>query len=212
MPDNSALTYKDYVKLMHWLANRHVVRRAFKAGFKIDHDDAFQEVALIWTQCVKRYDSELGVKFSTYFGQAVYHEYRNICRRVLGVGREITDSLSSMAFQADGGGEGVELGDLLVNEDAENPEIHFARNEGVEQSLAASPLLKRLLELAVNPDEEMQRELEALQAQHKWAARISQRAPECQAPSALTPRMVGKMMQFNWRDRRLMIQAFEGID
>jgi len=206
MTDQSRLNYKDYEGLARW-ASHKIVARAAASGIALDFNDVLQEVALVWINCTEHFDPARGVKFSNYFGRSALHEYHAICRRLLGANFAHTVSLNGPA----GGEEDEsELGDLVADANAENPETRLIRDEEAGRLLAGNPLLRRLTELAVRPDPEMQAQLDALEAQRGWAAELGVPIDaDGRAPTCLTPAMVGRALQFNWRDRRLLNQAYE---
>jgi hypothetical protein len=205
----SALKFEDYTGLVNW-ASWRVVARAARSGIKVEQQDIYQELAIVWVNCSKGFDPDHGVKFSTYFVRAAFHEYRRIVNRLAGPNARETVSMdrgpSAHPFRDDG--DNMDF--VLADHEADNPETRAIRDSEVEEALDASPLLRRLSEVCLDPDEEMQRELAALKAQVDWAKRIG--APlNSQAPTGLTPRMAGKAMGLNWRGRRKLINAIGAV-
>lgn len=189
------LRFEDYEKMCHWLARR----LSGKAnGQAIPYDDLFQEICIQWCKCRDSFDPTKGVKFSTYFIRSVLPQWRQFRRAILGKHVDETDSLHErFAFDE---GEGAELIDTLADQRAGSPETDLLRREAIEVELERNPLLARLTEIAVKPGPDLLTQLEALQAQHAWAAELGVQG-QLRPARHITPHMMRKLFNLNWRQR-----------
>jgi hypothetical protein len=204
--NTSALNYKDYEGLVAWCASK-ILRRAAAQGLHLEIKDVTQEVAMVWVRCAARFDPSRGVKFSTYFARAAAHEYGDIVAGLCPDRGRVVASLNDPVRTHDGGE--MERIECTPDDNAEDPERQLLQSDHLAQALAVRPLLRRVAEICAAPDVEMRRELAALKSQSEWARQLGVKAHH-QLPTGLTPRMVGKAVGFNWRDRRLLIESLEG--
>ncbi len=195
---------EDHQALIAWVAGT-IKRNAYREGIALDLDDAKQEAAMVFLLCTRHFNPDKGAKFSTYFIRAAMHEYRNIVTRL--AGREPQRMISlHQPLPCEDGSDPLELISTLEDPESENPETRFARDEEVARRLR-DRTLRKVAELCAHPDAEMAQELAALKAQEQWARERGINV--AQAPTGLTPRMVGKALGFNWRNRQDLIEAME---
>lgn len=205
----SPLKFEDYEKLAHW-ATRQLVVRGLRSGANLDPADVFQEVGAIWTHCVSRFDPSHNTKFSTYFVRAVFHEYAAILRRQLGKNWYRTSSLNeSVRDNHQSLNHEMELGEIIADDKAPDPELEMMRSDQAARMLERNPLLRRLAQIALRPDAEMRRELQALQAQRDYANASGLGQIEDQAPVALNLQMVAHAVGLNWRSKQIVLQSLE---
>jgi DNA-directed RNA polymerase specialized sigma24 family protein len=195
--DPGSLKFQDYERLTHFLA-RKLCGWAQARGGSPDYDDLYQEVSLIWWRCRDQFDPTRGVLFPAYFAQAALHHWARVRREVERGRRTISlDQAPNAQIEAS-------LAELLCDEHAGNPEMDALRQEAIAETLEASPLLLRMVELSLDPPEDLAQELVALRAQVAWSHDMG--LGECETPAAaLTPRLLSKTFRFNWRNRQLLL-------
>jgi hypothetical protein len=194
--DPGSLRFQDYERLAHFLT-RKLCGWAQARGANPDYGDLFQEVALVWSVCRDQFDPSRGVKFSAYFAQAALHHWGKLRRQIQRDKRMVSfdHSPSQEMEQA--------MWDALPDERACNPESQVLREETIEGLLEANPLLARLVELSVDPPDELTHELAAMRSQVAWAQELGVHDLDA-PPVALTPRLLSKTFRFNWRHRQIL--------
>jgi len=195
------LDFKDHIKLAKYLT-RQVMRRY--AGVRLEFDDVFGEVALIWVRCRDGFDPEFGVQFTTYFTRAVHKSASNIVRHLRDPALASAARLDQPIFTDEDGEDGsMQIADI----GALSPERGAIISEALITINKSSPLLTRLLALCRDQPAELIQELHAAQAHRDYAARRGHFVEE--PASALTPRVLGQIFKFNWRWRDEMIRAID---
>lgn len=201
------LRFEDYRLLTHKLARQLAgwMKARGRRGAEPSHEDITQDLAMIWVLCRDRFDPSLGVKFSTYYTRAALNHWAALRKRV---DREnITMSFDEKP--PEGALDNHSLSEVLADPDDLDPEEVFARREWAEQVLKANPLLARLMALSADPPQELRGELAALAAQRIYA-RSRGIEMDQNAATAFTPKLLGRMFRFNWRQyARSRLQAAE---
>jgi hypothetical protein len=70
-----AVKFEDHVGLIHQQA-KNGLRWATGAGAGLDYDDMFQIASVAFLQAAEKYDPTTGFKFSAYYTQAAFSEFR----------------------------------------------------------------------------------------------------------------------------------------
>lgn len=199
---SAELHFQDYERLCRWVTAK-VMRRAKARGLTIDQGDAFQEICLLWVQCRDRFDPEKG-KFSTFFVRTVLLAFNqgNLVDRVNG--RQPKGGMVSLNALCgdDDDDDGYELQDVIADRGLIDIEEAYAEREEVARRLDTNPVLKRLIQLTADTPPELMAHLEALRAQKEYSRSLE--VPIVEAiPTAMTPELLRKLFQFNWRQRKL---------
>lgn len=99
---NPALDFKMNVGLVHKITNK-IMSRAGSMRTCYEEDDIFQELSIVWLECVSKFDEGKGVKFSTYFVKAAYNRANKLLRK------EGNAPLNSQQLAKDEDGEDADL-------------------------------------------------------------------------------------------------------
>lgn len=135
---------------------RKVFARLLAMGAAVEYQDVEQEASIIMMRAYEKFDPNLGFQFSTYYYRAAYNELQKFVksyeqdRQVLGV-------FSITGARGDDGEE-IDL-ESTIDGGHGSPEQYLESKqllEGIEEDL--SPLAFKLLELIVEPPEELVRE------------------------------------------------------
>jgi DNA-directed RNA polymerase specialized sigma24 family protein len=151
------------VKLIHFAARR-AQTRLLQAGYNAEYDDVFQDTAILWMECERKFDPEKGFQFSTYFMRAVdltlfkRHNRRNnqFERGFESLDKEGENAPALQAIDVALGAENQMILDETVGE--------IARR--------LSPLTRRIFELLLNPPKIILDNLTALTHKGEYARSI----------------------------------------
>jgi DNA-directed RNA polymerase specialized sigma24 family protein len=194
--DPATVRFQDYQRLVHMLSHK-LCGWASARGGRLDHDDVAQELAVIWVRCRDGFDPTRGVRFASYFARAAINHW-SVLRRELDTQRSTISLDQSPSDDAE-----MTLAEVLSEADQLSPEEKLLRDEQLEATLTANPLLARLVQLSANPPPELHAQLTAIQAQAQWARELGVESLDA-PPVALTPRLLGRTFRFNWRQRLLL--------
>ena len=150
--------YKANVGLIHKVCQK-VFKRVLSMGHVIEYSDLQQEASITMMKAYRGFNPDMGFKFSTYFTRAAFNDLNRYLRNY--------DRERSEAFQ-------VSSMDAAVSEDGDYLNIEATIDGGhgsPEQVLEAaqleqeingrlSPLANFLLDLSIEPNEQMEREWE----------------------------------------------------
>jgi|GEM_PF-2943809 len=232
------ISFAEHVGLVH-LQAKQGFRWAHGAGLAMDYEDMFQEAALAFMLAAEGFDPNAGVKFSAYYTQVAFSQFRKTIGVMTGVKnlnptqrKEIADrkaenarrraaaerelpecnyGLSPVAFSHIGvDGEGERnFEESLVSEAASPEQLLEFKQEWETAVENLSPLAALIIEWLRDPPEELLRELHCQMAHADERNARGLRAVGLR--DGLTVANIGKFLKLtsNVTDRELMMAKAE---
>jgi hypothetical protein len=195
-----------YERLFHLFAAR-LMPRVKAARLSLEYDDLMQEIRMTWMACVRGFDPQRGIKFVTYFSNAVRHNWQAIYGKYHD---ELLDTATTTIDSNKDDGFANSIFDVIENMDAIPQDEAIIRRESIEKGLRKAPLLNRLLHLVQDEPEDLMQELEAAKAQQEYAHQLGVKVSRL-PPRALTPRVLLRIFGANWRARERLIKEIEQV-
>jgi hypothetical protein len=187
------INFEENIGLVH-LQAKQGYRWAQGAGVAMDYDDMFQEASVAFVLAAEGYKPETGLKFSTYFSQVAFSQFRKTIGVMTGVKNlnptqraEIADrkaenkrraaaaqaplldcnyGLSPVAFSHIGVGDddAFSFEETLESEAASPEQLLEYRQTWEETTARLSPLAKVMVEWLRDPPPELLKELQSQMA------------------------------------------------
>ena len=181
-------------------------RRAHKRGVRVDIEDVEAEIAMVWVRCRDGFDPDRGVAFDTYFSRSCQHHLTSLCQRY---GDRAMDSAIKLdhPMRADSGEDGGYM--EILDHSQRSPEQNAIISEVIERARHTDPVLVRMLELCAEGDQDLDAEIEAAHAQVEFAQQQGVDMPA--APTTMTPKLLVKAFDFNWRGRETVVNSIERL-
>jgi hypothetical protein len=200
MANNLPLVWSNYERLAHKLTGA-LVKHSNSQGRPLEYQDVFQEVYILFDNCVKNYSDESGVPFSVYFFKGGLRSYQLIRKRLLGKNVDYTESLDRPIVGPNSDGD-MTLHDVVIDRTTRDPEALVADRQQAEQCLRENPALAKLVAIMNDPPEELRVELERLAAQQEWARQLGFRNSRMSSPR-FTLMMLRRLFNFDWRQHAM---------
>lgn len=183
------------------LARRHAKRLVLFArskGHKLDLDDAYSEVSLIWVKCKANFDPAMNVAFNTYWHRAIDYNFFRMIRVIVDPTLALAQRENCQVVDEDN----EEHDAFQIADEGESPEDVAIRRIDLTRTAERAPLFSRIIKVADMNDPEMEKELRAARAQASYA---KSRGVVVPAPhNKLTPDAMMWLFRMNWRGRTVL--------
>ena len=209
------LKFEDYQALAKKLANQFK-SRVTRRGFRIDYDEAYSEVCLLWVKARDGFKPERGSSFATYWIRCVVYEVKIYIAKL----KDQREERNAVFLDKDrhnsqhNHGSDSCVHDLVEDSSARSQFDVFAFKQASWIIKGRTPLLGKLLDLTASEHDELQAELDAAQAQRAYAQSLGINVDSRFAlPTTLTPKVLAEVFRFDWKVKeRVRDEIEEALD
>jgi hypothetical protein len=206
--NNDTLRFEDYQAQAKQIASR-LTWKAKRAGNPVlDKDTLYSDVCMTWVKCRDNFDESFGVPFKSYFMSAAYKNYGMFVRDHYDEVSAHSDSLHS---EYDNDGEGVIKPIDKIEDEGVDIEALTSRRQMLRRMAGRFPLVVTLLDIIVNPPDELQSEIIAANEYYGVCERLGYGAHR--PATMLTFSSLQKILGFNWRQKeRLQEELKDAVE
>lgn len=160
-----ATDYESCRRLIHWFGSRAYRRLIAAGGRAVEYDDVIQELNIAWTIAREKWNPDMGVPFVAYLKRGMQLAINRFIDRELRFDQNASHSLQFSALEGES-----EFSEIVADTETHTPEDIVMASLMTEYAFdQLSPLARSVLECVLSPPNELQAELNALQAKKRYA-------------------------------------------
>lgn len=198
--------FADYEKTAKYLALRVYNHARANGESSFTYEEAYSDVCLTWVYCRDNFNPEKGVKFRTYFWNAVLKNRGNFANRRRRQLPANTVSFDQPIHTSSASEDGELRLENILGDDKVDVEGDMFLKEQLEQIAYRYPLIARLLQLSLEQPDDLMNELDALKEHHRLLVEKGMHSDINFSAEALTPEILKKIMDFNWRHKQKLMK------
>lgn len=189
--------YKDHERLIHMLARRAYARLVAAKVNSYEYLDVFQDMSLSFVKAAEKWNPELGITFTAYFGRAAFYDFNHKVKKLTlqSVPTVNFEDLKEMLVSNGEDVEALDISEFILGADGAFVE---AAEETVERQQTALFNMGRLSDAAravvadlIDPSDELKGAFSAAQEHHAFAKEVGE-CPNIPRPTKINMAFIAR--------------------